>query len=326
MRLALDAGVFVRADRLVEDLWAADAVNTRRNTLQSKVAKLRRALGDPAADRQRRRRLQARRRAGRGRCARRAARRRRRGRLLDAGDDRGAADLSAAALALLPRGAPARGRRRRLGRPAPGAARRGADDADRDPVLGAAAARRRRRRDRRPGSRRGGVPLPGGPVGAADHGALPGGPPGRRAGGLPAGPGPAGGRARPRARPRLQQLEQQILAPRPGAPRPAPRRRREPAVAVGRAGRPRDGDRRAVPTCSHGERLVEIVGPGGIGKTAVAIATGRSAGRRARRRLAGPARGRDDGGRGPRRADRRAERRGRRGRAVRAAQGAPPRS
>ena len=49
VRLALDAGVLVRTDRLVEDLWAADAVDTRRNTLQSKVAKLRRALGDPAA-------------------------------------------------------------------------------------------------------------------------------------------------------------------------------------------------------------------------------------------------------------------------------------
>ena len=48
VRLALEAGLFVRADRLVDDLWAADAVNTRRNTLQSKVARLRRALGDPA--------------------------------------------------------------------------------------------------------------------------------------------------------------------------------------------------------------------------------------------------------------------------------------
>jgi DNA-binding SARP family transcriptional activator len=49
VRLALEAGVFVRADQLVEELWAADAVNTRRNTLQSKVAKLRRAFGDPLA-------------------------------------------------------------------------------------------------------------------------------------------------------------------------------------------------------------------------------------------------------------------------------------
>jgi predicted ATPase/DNA-binding SARP family transcriptional activator len=49
VRLALDAGVHVRADRLVEDLWGTDAVNTRPNTLQSKVARLRRALGDPPA-------------------------------------------------------------------------------------------------------------------------------------------------------------------------------------------------------------------------------------------------------------------------------------
>ena len=45
-RLALEPGTFVSADRLLEDVWAEDAVNTRRNTLQSKVAKLRRAFGD----------------------------------------------------------------------------------------------------------------------------------------------------------------------------------------------------------------------------------------------------------------------------------------
>jgi DNA-binding SARP family transcriptional activator len=48
VRLALEAGTAVRADRIVEDLWAEDAVRTRRNTLQSKVAMLRRALGDPS--------------------------------------------------------------------------------------------------------------------------------------------------------------------------------------------------------------------------------------------------------------------------------------
>ena len=48
MRLALEAGVVVRTDRLVEDVWAAGAATTRRNTLQSKVAKLRKALGDPS--------------------------------------------------------------------------------------------------------------------------------------------------------------------------------------------------------------------------------------------------------------------------------------
>ncbi len=43
VRLALEAGLLVRTDRLVDDLWAAGAVNTRRNTLQSKIAELRRA-------------------------------------------------------------------------------------------------------------------------------------------------------------------------------------------------------------------------------------------------------------------------------------------
>ena len=47
VRLALVAGRLVRTDRLLEDLWA-DAVSTGRNTLQSKVSQLRRALGDPA--------------------------------------------------------------------------------------------------------------------------------------------------------------------------------------------------------------------------------------------------------------------------------------
>ena len=46
-RLAVDAGRVVRVDRLLEDLWAPDAVATRRNTLQAKVTKLRRALEDP---------------------------------------------------------------------------------------------------------------------------------------------------------------------------------------------------------------------------------------------------------------------------------------
>ena len=97
MRLALEAGLSVRADRLLDDLWAG-AVDTRRNTLQSKVTRLRRALGDPAAIV-----------GGEGgyrlavdpravdalavlRDAAAAAR------LLDAGDARGAAELSASAL------------------------------------------------------------------------------------------------------------------------------------------------------------------------------------------------------------------------------------
>ena len=42
-RLALDVGSRVRADALIEDLWAGP---TGKNTLQSKVSQLRRALGD----------------------------------------------------------------------------------------------------------------------------------------------------------------------------------------------------------------------------------------------------------------------------------------
>src|SRR4051812_34010923 len=96
VRLALEAGVFVRADRLVDDIWAGAVTN--RNTLQAKVARLRRGLGDPSAIV-----------SGEGayklavepeqvdalrvlRDSAAAAQR------LDAGDHRGAAELSAAAL------------------------------------------------------------------------------------------------------------------------------------------------------------------------------------------------------------------------------------
>src|SRR6185295_9045505 len=48
VRLALEAGVMVRTDRLIEDLWADEAVGTARNTLQTKVSRLRRDFGDRA--------------------------------------------------------------------------------------------------------------------------------------------------------------------------------------------------------------------------------------------------------------------------------------
>ena len=48
VRLALEGGAPVSADRLVDDLWSAGGRSTRRNTLQSKVAMLRRAFGDPS--------------------------------------------------------------------------------------------------------------------------------------------------------------------------------------------------------------------------------------------------------------------------------------
>ena len=43
VRLALEAGSSVRVDALLDDLWST---HTGRNTLQSKVSQLRRALGD----------------------------------------------------------------------------------------------------------------------------------------------------------------------------------------------------------------------------------------------------------------------------------------
>src|SRR5215210_669701 len=46
VHLALAAGEAVRADRLLDDLWAGTPTN--RNTLQQKVARLRRSLGDPS--------------------------------------------------------------------------------------------------------------------------------------------------------------------------------------------------------------------------------------------------------------------------------------
>ena len=48
VRLALEAGRMVRTETLIEDLWHDEAVSTARNTLQTKVSRLRRALGDAA--------------------------------------------------------------------------------------------------------------------------------------------------------------------------------------------------------------------------------------------------------------------------------------
>jgi predicted ATPase/DNA-binding SARP family transcriptional activator len=100
VRLALDAGRPVRTDRLVEDLWGDDSSRTSRNTVQSKIAKLRRALGDPsivvggdggytlAIDPFDVDALAAPTRAAEA------------GALLDSGDDQGAADLCATTLQL----------------------------------------------------------------------------------------------------------------------------------------------------------------------------------------------------------------------------------
>jgi len=48
IRLALDSTVTVSADRLIEDLWGVEATATGRNTVQAKISKLRRALGEAA--------------------------------------------------------------------------------------------------------------------------------------------------------------------------------------------------------------------------------------------------------------------------------------
>ena len=44
VRLALVAGVRVRTERLIDDLWSDEGSQVGRNTLQSKVSRLRRAL------------------------------------------------------------------------------------------------------------------------------------------------------------------------------------------------------------------------------------------------------------------------------------------
>jgi predicted ATPase/DNA-binding SARP family transcriptional activator len=100
VRLALDAGVVVGAERLIDDLWAAEALTTRRNTLQSKVAMLRRALRDPSVIESGElgyrlvvepSEVDALAAPGQVATA---------SRLLEAGDDRGAADLCASTLQL----------------------------------------------------------------------------------------------------------------------------------------------------------------------------------------------------------------------------------
>ncbi len=100
VRLALEAGVVVAADRLVEDLWAADAVNTRRNTLQSKVTKLRRALGDPPVVRSSDGGYWIAVQAADVDASAALAQVVTVSRLFDSGDDRGAADLCASTLSL----------------------------------------------------------------------------------------------------------------------------------------------------------------------------------------------------------------------------------
>ena len=245
----------------LDDLWAGAADQPQHAA--AKVARLRRSAGRPVGGRRRRRRLPARGRARRGRRARAccATPTRRRRCSTPATTRRRRAERGGAGA--LPRRRAAGGRR--LGRAAPGAARGGAHASSSRPGFAA----RLRLGEDVIGELEAAVatlPVPGGPVGAADHRALPGGPPGRRAGGVPARPRPARGRARPRPRPAAAGAR--AADPRPRTRRSRGRRAREPAVAVGRAGRPRRARSRRCATCSARQRLVEIVGPGGIGKTA----------------------------------------------------------
>jgi predicted ATPase/DNA-binding SARP family transcriptional activator len=264
VRLALDAGLFVRADRLVDELWAGAMTN--RNTLQSKVARLRRALGDASAIT-----------GGEGgyqlavepsqvdalavlRDAATAARR------LDAADHRGAAQLSAAALEryrgdVLPStgdwAAPHRTQleearvqlvetrlaaKLQLGDDVIGELEAVvATDAYREglwELLITALYRAGRQADALAAYQRVRARL------SDDLGLAPG--------------------------PRLQQLEQQILNHDPALRAPAGNLPSMAAELVGR-----ETEIAALSDLLHDRRLVEIAGPGGIGKTAVAIATGR---------------------------------------------------
>src|SRR4051794_6504206 len=262
--------MLVPADRLVDDLWAGAA--TRRNTLQSKVARLRRALGDPALVS-----------SGDGgytlvvepetvdalRVLRDAVAASRR---LEAGDDRQAADVAEAALglfggAVLPSAgdwaAPQRSRleeaRMQLAE-THFAARLRLGDAVIGELEAAVAAhpyqeelwallitalyRAGRQADALAAYRRARTRL------ADDLGLEPG--------------------------RRLADLERQVLDRDPGlaGAERAPAAGNLPSLATALVGR--DDEIAALSDLLEGTRLVEVVGPGGIGKTAVAIATGRA--------------------------------------------------
>ena len=334
MRLALDAGRPVRAERLVEDLWP-DATGTRRNTLQAKVSQLRRALGDPAALTGGPGRLHPRRRA---RAGGRAARR--------CGSPTQARRSSPRATPPRPRPPAGRGSRCSDPRSCPPRARPSwvlphrvrleearlrlvEDELAARLALGAAgeligeleslvAVHPLRER-----------------LWALLITAL------YRAGrqadalaALPPGDPAARRRARRRSRaPSWRPLEQRVLAHDPALDRPAPaadgRRRGNVPRAGHPARRPRRRARRAARETWRAHRLVTLVGPAGVGKTRLATeaaAAQRCPGRRVAGAAGGrPVRGRAAVGARRRRPRRRAAAGGRRRRAARGRPAARPR-
>ena len=274
----------MRAQRLAEDLWPGGA---RANTLQVKVSQLRRALGDPAAvpggsagyalvadavDA-----LDATRLAAEGAA-----------RLAD-GDPAAAATSCRAGLQLfdtevLPAAgdgdwvAPHRVRLTEV------RLRLTEDELAARLALGAAG-----ELVGRAGGAGRGAPVARGAVGVAGHGAVPGGPPGRRAGRAPPRHPDAGRRAGRRPRPGAGRAGAPGARARPGARRPTAR---QPARAHHRAGRPRrragrraGRARRAPPR--HGRRARR-------GGQDPPRRRGRAGTAGARRHVAGPAGGRAD--------------------------------
>ena len=125
-------------------------------------------------------------------------------------------------------------------------------------------------------------PVPGEPLGAADHRAVPSRAPGRCLGGVPAGSEPAGRRAG--SRPWTATAAARAIDPDSGRVAGPPGQRggtaesdlpmgNLPSMSADLVGR--ETEVAALSDLLATERLVEIVGPGGIGKTAVAIAVGR---------------------------------------------------
>ena len=121
------------------------------------------------------------------------------------------------------------------------------------------------------------APVPGGAVGAADHRAVPRGPPGRRAGRLPAGPARLADELGLEPGPRLQQLEQQILDHDPALRRPdrAAPAGNLPSLSAELVGRD-DGDRRPVRAARTASGSSRSSGRAASARRRVAIATGRA--------------------------------------------------